>query len=51
MEQETKENLQLGSDWFSEVNSDWPGNAFSLKVKEVICHEKSEFQDILIFER
>ena len=51
MEQAAKENLQLGSDWFSEVNSDWPGNAFSLKVKEVICHEKSEFQDILIFER
>ena len=42
---------ELEGSWFSEVNSDWPGNAFSLKVKEVICHEKSKYQDILIFER
>ena len=42
---------RLEGEWFSEVNDEWPGNAFSLKVKKVLCHEKSKFQDILIFER
>ena len=42
---------RLEGKWFSEVNEDWPGNAFSLKIKEVLCHEKSKIQDILIFER
>ncbi len=42
---------RLEGEWFSEVNEDWPGNAFSLKIKKVLCHEKSKFQDILIFER
>lgn len=36
--------------WFSEINSQWPGQCMSLKVKEVLVHEKSDFQDILIFQ-
>ena len=38
-------------DWFSEVNELWHGQAFSLKVKQVLHHEKSPYQDILVFER
>ncbi|KAH8255032.1 hypothetical protein KR032_006213 [Drosophila birchii] len=37
--------------WFSELQADlWPGQSFSLKVKEVIHKEKSKFQDIQIVE-
>jgi hypothetical protein len=28
----------------------WPGQAMTLKVKEVVHHEKSKYQDVLIFE-
>ncbi|KAH9280993.1 Spermidine synthase [Echinococcus granulosus] len=35
--------------WFSEVSSDFPGQAFSLQINEVLFEGKSEFQDILIF--
>jgi spermidine synthase len=37
--------------WFREVESHlWPGQSTMLRVKEILYHEKSEFQDILIFE-
>ena len=42
---------KLDDSWFSEVNSEWPGNAFSLKIKEILCQEKSDYQDIMIFDR
>lgn len=29
----------------------WLGQAFSLKVEEVLVHERSKYQDILIFKR
>lgn len=29
----------------------WPGQAFSLEVKEILYHKKSDYQDILVFER
>jgi len=35
--------------WFMEKNEQWPGQAFSLKVEEVIVSTRSKFQDILIF--
>jgi spermidine synthase len=41
----------LGPEWFSEVNEMWPGQAFSLRVKEVVHREKSKFQDIMVLER
>ena len=28
----------------------WPGQAMTLQVKEVLHHEKSKYQDVLIFE-
>lgn len=41
----------IQDDWFRErVNSLWPGQQFSLRVKKVLFNSRSEFQDILIFE-
>jgi len=41
----------LKEGWFSELSNEmWPGECASLKVKEVLMHERSEFQDILVFE-
>ena len=36
--------------WFHERGVLWPGQAMSLKVKEVLDHHKSDFQDVLVFE-
>lgn len=37
--------------WFSEVQEElWPGQCFSLKVKDFIHEEDSKFQNIKIFE-
>ncbi|KAI5289730.1 putrescine aminopropyltransferase [Ascosphaera acerosa] len=36
--------------WFSEVSDMWPGQAMNLRVKEILHHEKSKFQDVLVFE-
>lgn len=37
--------------WFTEVSEKYfPGQAFSLKVNKVLYHERTQFQDILIFE-
>ncbi|KAG5886183.1 hypothetical protein JTB14_036052 [Gonioctena quinquepunctata] len=41
---------QIRNGWFSEINEMWPGQFFSLEVKEVLYHEKSDYQDILLFE-
>lgn len=35
--------------WFSEKSKLWPGQAMSLEVEEVLFHEKSKFQDVLVF--
>lgn len=35
--------------WFSEMSTMWPGECFSLKVEEVLYHERSKYQDILVF--
>ena len=37
--------------WFSEVNAMWPGQCLSLQVTEVLFHEKSNFQDIMVLQR
>jgi len=34
--------------WFMEKNSQWPGQAISMEVEEVLFYTKSKFQDILI---
>ncbi|CAH3044500.1 unnamed protein product [Porites evermanni] len=35
--------------WFSEINDEWPGEAFSLEVEKILYTGKSKYQDILIF--
>ena len=37
--------------WFTEMNDLWAGQAMSLEVDEILHHEKSQYQDILIFNR
>ncbi|CAJ1346769.1 unnamed protein product [Effrenium voratum] len=36
--------------WFLEKNSQWPGQANALQVKEVLLHKRTKFQDLLVFE-
>jgi len=36
--------------WFMEKNGQWPGQANSLEVKEVLLHEKTLFQDLMVFQ-
>lgn len=36
--------------WFHERGPLWPGQAFTLQIKEVLYHKKSQFQDVLVFE-
>ncbi|KAK8089911.1 spermidine synthase [Apiospora hydei] len=36
--------------WFREISEMWAGQAMTLKVKKVLHHEKSKYQDVLIFE-
>ena len=36
--------------WFREISDMWPGQAMTLKVNQVLHHEKSQYQDVLIFE-
>lgn len=40
----------LAKGWYSEVNDFWPGQALSLELDgPVLLHEKSKFQEILVF--
>jgi len=39
----------LMNGWFSEVNSQWPGQAMSLEVEEVLFDQKSEYQHVVVF--
>jgi spermidine synthase len=43
--------LELKDKWFYERSDQWPGTAVCYKVKEVLYHKKSRYQDILVFER
>ncbi|TFK21590.1 spermidine synthase [Coprinopsis marcescibilis] len=36
--------------WFREISSQWPGQAFTLKVNKILHVEKSLYQDVLVFE-
>ncbi|EFX01250.1 spermidine synthase [Grosmannia clavigera kw1407] len=36
--------------WFREISEMWPGQAMTLRVKKVLHHEKSKYQDVLVFE-
>ena len=38
--------------WFSEISEEmWPGQAMSLQVDNVLFHQQSQYQDILVFKR
>ncbi|XP_001634423.2 spermidine synthase [Nematostella vectensis] len=40
---------RIHNGWFSEINKQWPGQAMSIEVEEVIYEGKSKFQEILVF--
>ena len=40
----------LPDGWFREISDMWPGQAMTLRVNQVLHHEKSKYQDVLIFE-
>ncbi|KAI9026175.1 Spermine/spermidine synthase-domain-containing protein [Hyaloraphidium curvatum] len=40
----------ISNGWFKETETMWPGQAMTLQVKEVLHHEKSLFQDVLVFQ-
>lgn len=40
----------LKNNWFTETCEMWPGGTFSIEVKEVLHSEKSEYQDIHVFD-
>ncbi|QBZ58952.1 hypothetical protein PoMZ_03910 [Pyricularia oryzae] len=44
----THETIKDG--WFREISDMWPGQAMTLKVEKVLHHEKSKYQDVLIFQ-
>lgn len=43
-------NSYTSDGWFREISDMWPGQAMTLKVNQVLHHEKSKYQDVLIFE-
>ncbi|XP_046962563.1 spermidine synthase [Vanessa cardui] len=40
----------MKKNWFTESCEMWPGSTFSFEVKEVLYHERSQFQDIQVFD-
>ena len=42
----------MDGNWFYEKSDKvFPGQTFGLEVKEVLFHEGSKYQDVLVFER
>jgi len=38
--------------WFSDLNEKmWPGQSLSLQIEEILFHQKSKYQDVLVFKR
>lgn len=42
---------RIQNGWFSEINDQWPSQALSLEVEEILFEGKSKYQDILVFKR
>ena len=42
--------IQFSDGWFREISNMWPGQAMTLKVNQILHHEQSKYQDVLIFE-
>lgn len=47
---ETVTDISSPPGWFREISDMWPGQAMTLKVNQIVHHEKSLYQDVLIFE-
>ncbi len=38
--------------WFRETNSVlWPGQEFAIEIEEILYHQRSKYQEILVFKR
>ena len=37
--------------WFYEKSDSFPGQTFGLEIEKILFHGKSDFQEILVFER
>ncbi|PGH13965.1 spermidine synthase [Polytolypa hystricis UAMH7299] len=48
MSEQTHSTIKDG--WFREISDMWPGQAMTLKVNQILHHEKSKYQDVLVFE-
>ena len=44
------DSKQLKSDGV-DMGGAWPGQAFSLQIDQVLFHQKSKYQDVLVFKR
>ncbi len=44
------DNNTFADGWFREISSQWPGQAMTLRVNKILHHEKSLYQDVLVFE-
>jgi len=44
----TKISSNVTDGWFREVSEMWPGQAMTLRVKKILHHEKSEYQDVCL---
>lgn len=42
--------MRFADGWFREISNMWPGEAMMLKVNQILHHEKSKYQDVLVFE-
>lgn len=40
----------LKKNWFTEACELWPGGTFSFEVKEVLYNERSEYQNVQVFD-
>lgn len=36
--------------WFHERGTLWPGQSFALQIKKILYHQRSQYQDVLVFE-
>ena len=48
---ENQSLFKLDGKWFFESSSSFPGQAMGLEVDKVLFHQKSEYQDVLVFQR
>ena len=42
--------MSIENGWFYEKNSQWPGQATGLEIKEMILEQKTKYQDLKVFE-